>query len=399
MSSTHSSSIYTHKDPALLVDLVFPSSLAKWRQVITRSFIDMYSVDILVFKVNFFLIEFSVDYEDMAKYMSLHLYDIYVFDSVYAHLNEYNDDDFFDGLKYIGKYAGSYLFRRKEHRSMPIDFTCYKFAYFILWCCWQQFVMSFSLSPKCKQIVHLFPGGGYRDTRLIQKMPKYVHIISTQEFTSRYIIQHDTGHTFTNIFTGPYIDRCEVIPMKHSKLFVQSVPLRVCFTTIGDLHEKGAFVFDNIAKAYRMAWPDDPLVEFYSIGRQFDSNYVTSKGILSQWQVDKLYEDDIHILINPHSCQSEVIGFPHGTEALVRGVLLFTTDPNDLNHKNGFHFQDELYIIQSLVDLSDIVSKIHFYSEHRDVLQQNSALSQQRAMTLFGYENTMSKINAFIDDL
>jgi hypothetical protein len=295
-----------------------------------------------------------------------------------------------------GVFTASYLFRRKEHRSRGLNFLSYDYVYSIFLGSYRSFQKEFGhhITKEGTNYIHLFPGGGYSHTKLISSIPKSAHIISTQEFTTQYILRN-THHSHITIYTGPYMLKNEIIPLKEKEFFTQK-HLKVCFTSIGDFKEKGAFIFANIVNAFHATYPTS-LVEFYSIGRNWTSTNIISKGVLPQSAVDSLYEKEMHILISPHTSHSEVVGFPHGVEALIRGVLLFTTDPHDMNHRNGFNFQDELYNIRD-VDITTVVNKLHFYDTHRDVLHKNSIISQKKSMELFCYENTMGKIIEFIQN-
>lgn len=386
----------------VFVDNLFPTSLTKWRNVIIQSFINNFDVDILVFRSTDLFngeLVISVDYVENISGMALRSFDIYIFDSRYVFLNKYNDPEFQDGLRYINTKHNfgnpSFLFRRKSRRSKGLCFDSYDFVYSIFLVCYYKFQRYYGQKTKknVKHFVHMFPAGRYEWLHDVHSIPSSVNLICAQSFTTQYIEQQQTNHQYINVYTGPYMFQGEEIPWKPKNSFA---PLRVCFTSIGDFERKGAYVFDQIVKTFYVLFPNSS-VEFHVIGRKWDfDSRIIFHGILSQSNIDELYEETMDILIFPSPCNDIVMGFPHGVEGLIRGVLLFTTDPHDRNHENHFNFGNEMFIIKNTENVNDIVTKIHFYDNNRDDLHEMVQKSQKRAKELYCYENTMAKIIAFV---
>lgn len=376
----------------LVTDFVFPSVFAKWRLVAMKAFIETFDTDILIMHKcqGFAGIAFPVQFTELAVSHSLSQYDILIFDPKFNYLNEYNTG--FNGKRFNRKHKGSYLLRKKKYRTQPFRLNVYSVVFHIFLFCYTKFNQSYKYNL-ARQIIHLYPGGGYRSLQCINKIPRQTKIISTQAFTKDHITKV-THHRFIHIPTGPYVDKGEEIKEKLHKPITE--PMNICFTSMGDPKIKGAHIYVQVAKLYKTKYPHDNAV-FYSIGNGIPSNHVIQKGSMSQKVMDQFYEQEVDVLFNlQHGLQ--IYGFPHGTEGLIRGCILFTTDEHDLTHRNGFTFESEVQIINHH-NVSDIVERLHNVNLDRNRMYEMSRLSQQRALELFGYDNTMRKILDFVSSV
>jgi hypothetical protein len=354
-----------------------------------KAFIETFDTDILIIQKcsNFCGVSYPVQFAELAESHSLSQYDILIFDPKFNYLNKYNVG--FNGKQFNGKHKGAYLLRKKKYRTQAFRLNLYSVVFHIFLFCHDQFNQRYKY-PRNRQIIHLYPGGGYRDLRCINKIPRQTKIISTQAFTKDYITQV-THHRFIDVPTGPYVDKGEQMPEKSFKPIEEA--MKICFTSLGDPKIKGAHIYIQVVNLYKIKYPTDHVV-FYSIGNGSPNNHVIQKSPMPQHVIDKFYEEEIDILFNlQHGLK--ICGFPHGTEGLIRGCILFTTDEHNLSHRNGFHFEPEVQIINHQ-NISDIVDRLHNLYIDRNRMYEMSRLSQRKALDLFGYDNTMQKILDFV---
>ena len=117
----------------LLVDRDMPTSQARWRQVIAKSLVDTFQIDIFVKREERTCAEMptrdiEMHYERTREFMGYGDYDVLIFDPEYAFMQKWNVD--FDGLQYIGKCDASYMFSHKKW-SKKLEFEEYDFFYYM----------------------------------------------------------------------------------------------------------------------------------------------------------------------------------------------------------------------------------------------------------------------------
>ena len=365
----------------LLTDIMFPNKYAKWRLTEIKAFIDNYAADILVSRriSSYAGLTFNFDYDELCDKYNLNQYNILIFNPAYNYINKFNKD--FDGTVFNNKMKGEYLFR---HKSKPLtcEISSYDLAYHIFYMCYKIFNEDISY-PHEKQIIHLYPGGGYSSAACISNIDNRVRLVPSQHFISKHI----SKHRYINVYGGPFFDKDECIVCKE----MQNKPLIVCFTSMGDPHEKGAFVYLELAKMYKSIWPADGL-QFISIGNCPPSDLVVHYAPMDQLTLNDFYYNKVDILINLDTGKG-LNGFPLGVEGAIQGCVLLTTDVQNQNEENGF-FIDSFHIIQQN-NLNDIITRIKSLCDISARVERSRYI-QQKMFDLFSYEATMGKILKFI---
>lgn len=369
----------------LLTDILFPNKYAKWRLVEIKSFIDKYKIDILCVKKieNFAGLKFNFDWNELYKLFNLQDYDILIFNSKFNYINKYNK--IIDGTLYNGKLNADYMLRHKTRRYAILDFNIYNIIYHIFLSSYIIFNTNFNY-PKNRQFIHIYPGGGYSINQEL-KIDKNVKIISSQQFISKSIKENK----YINIFGCPFYYKYEPIIQKYKK--GENEPLCVCFTSLGDPHEKGAFIYHKIVDIYKQNYPTDK-INFISIGVCPTHKFIKSLLPMDQISLSKFYKDKVDILLSLDTGK-QLNGFPLGVEGMQAGCVVLTTDVHNQNKLNNFNF-DTFYIIDK-DNIIDIIRKIHFLTNKNNCFEKGRNL-QKHVYKLFNYENTMEKIFNFIEE-
>ena len=366
----------------LLTDIMFPNKYAKWRLVEIKSFIDEYKCDILILNRigSYAGTVFNFDWDILCEKFLLNEYDILIFNPTFNYINKYNTT--IDGTAFNGVVRGDYMLRHKSRRNETVSFDRYDHIYHIFLMCYQAFnkVVKY---PFSKQTIHLYPGGGYIDPICINYIHKDVKLITTQNFISK----NSNGYNSINVYGGPFYYKDDIITDKNRDDNV----LRICFTSMGDPIEKGAFIYHKIVSTYKEKYPSDN-VEFISIGVCPPHKNIKVYPAMDQLSLSKFYNSKVDILISLDTGKA-INGFPLGVEAMQEGCVVFTTDIHNQNILNNFNI-DPFHII-SKDNISDIIDRIRILTD-RNMLIQKSKLLQDHIYSLFNYDNTMKKIFKFI---
>jgi len=367
---------------ALITDILFPNKYAKWRLVEIHNFICDYDTDILVItRTNEFAnVKFGFDYDLLNEKFGLHNYDILIFNPQFNYINKYNSN--FDGTKYNNLLNCDYLFQKTKFREMPFNINNYNFVYHIFL---MNYVMfnNYFLYEQNKQFIHLYPGGGYQDNNCINQIHSHANIIPSQQFISKLIKKS----SFLNIYGGPLFykdEKCE-----EKKINEQ---LCICFTSLGDIFEKGADVYVSLVKKFYETHPFNNDYSFVSIGNCMSSEYITHYDSMDQFTLSNFYNKNVDILISLDS-GIELNGFPLGVESVISGCILLTTDVHNQNVLNNFNI-DEFFIINRN-NLDNIIEKILFLKNPSQRLEKVNIL-QTKIYNLFNYNNTNKIIYTYI---
>ena len=82
---------------------------------------------------------------------------------------------------------------------------------------------------------------------------------------------------------------------------------------------------------------------------------------------------------------------------MVQGAVLFSADLHNMNERNGYHFGEEVFIVDE-ARINRTVDRLHAYNGDRDMLHRHSLAGQRRAHDLFGFDKQMRVILRAIDD-
>ena len=366
----------------LLTDIMFPNKYAKWRLVEIKSFIEEYQSDILVInRINSYSnITFDFDWLLLHDDFLLDQYDILIFNPNFNYINQYNTR--IDGTIYNGTVHADYLLRHKSRSSSLFSINEYDIVYHIFLMCYQVFNSQFTY-PHHKQVIHLYPGGGYLNSSCMSSIHPDVKLIPTQQFISKHI----TNHKYISVYGGPFYYKNELITIKERT----STEICICFTSMGNSVEKGADFYHTIVTTYHTNYPNDS-IRFISIGNCPPHPLITSYSPMDQLSLSKFYNHHVDILINLDTGVS-LNGFPLGIEAIQEGCVLLTTDVHHQNALNNFNFDP--FIIIDRNHLSDIIDKIKLLT-NKTILSEKSKQLQEHIYQLFNYDNMMIRIFSFI---
>lgn len=387
-----SSSIAVHGPPIriLLTDVLFPTDIAAWRLNEIEAFFNTprFHVDILVVEhADYFPLEVDGIYDSFG----LMNYDFLVFERAYSFLNAYNSESF-DGLQYIGQYNAHYMLRRKEYRHEKPFAATYDVGYHIFFVCYRQFMDAFGdvaphIVPNHRYIIHLYPGGGYYygQTNLTNAIVPEAHIISTQSFITEDLRRQGlTNENILEIYGGPMVPnghQCDFTPPNRKRA------MHVCFTSVGNMEKKGAYEYQEIAERYALTYPYDP-VKFFAVGNVPNSMNIISLKAMDQKMLSKFYRDDVDIIFNLDTTDNEN-GWPLGSEAMLEGNILFSTDPRDLNVANGFNFE---FFKVNLSDIDQVLRNLRSLRKNRKKMIAMQKATQKKACALFSYNVTTKKV-------
>lgn len=215
-----------------------------------------------------------------------------------------------------------------------------------------------------------------------------VKIIATQHFISTFFHEQKKPNNILNSYGGPFFFKSETI---HPKIFTDN--FTICFTSMGNMYEKGANIYIDIVTSYLNKYPNNN-VAFVSIGNCFDHPKIKKYPLMSQTELSLFYHDNVDVYINLDSGIS-LNGFPLGTEAGLEGCILLTTDIHQSNVGNNFNFDDFFIIDAKCID--HIVSKINFLYNNRSFMSEKSLSLQQHIYALFNYDTIMDTIFNFIE--
>lgn len=368
----------------LVTDVVFPTQLSLWRICETASFIKEKGADIMVFKIDGFAgVKYTVDYEEMRDILGYGEYNIIIFDPRYNHLNKFNKR--IDGTQWNGLFPASYIFTKKT----TFDIHGYDVIYHIFLHCYREFNKLIEY-PKNKQVIHLYPGGGFSGQQSIYDLHHEVKLISTNPKTS--LVLSKLGITnYLECLGGTFFTREGIHPYKVS--IKHKDRLIVAFASLGHSVEKGASTYLEITKNFKDKYPLSN-VNFIAIGNYpFEQQGVEIYSPMPMMKLIDFYKSNVDILI---SIDTGIAfnGWPLGIEAALTGALLATTDPNNL--QQYYDIPDNSLAIFDISNTIGVVDLIHNMDEDRIELFKRGNKCREFFSTMCSYENQQSKIFSYL---
>jgi hypothetical protein len=331
---------------------------------------------------------FEFSFEDLKLSHHLDECDILIFDPAFAHLNAHNLD--YDGTRHYGEFKVNYMLRLRRFRGEGLSFSNYQAVYHIFQMCYVQFNARFPmLVDPSRQLIHLYPGGGYFAGPLDAAVDPASHIIVTMPFTDEALRMSNATNPRLSVYGGPMIRPCTEMRGKLRK----SRPLvQVCFTSLGNPEQKGADTYVRIAEMYQQRYPADPVL-FFGVGNVPASDAVVHVSSMTQSQLTLFYHHNIDIIFNLDRTKN-MNGWPLGSEAMIEGAVLFSTDSHNMNEKTGFRF--DFHRVDE-ANLSSTIVKIRQLLYDPDLLLDLSKKMQQRSFELFSFDATMGMILAYVE--
>jgi hypothetical protein len=364
----------------LITDTLFPCEIAEWRLNEIGSFINnnYYDIDIINFNNNYFHYTFN---EYTKKLFKLDEYNIFINKPEYNYLNIYNKD--FNGKIFNHKLGNcNFIYVKKKFiKFKGLNTSDYDKIYHIFYINYILFNKTYKY-PTNKQIIHLYPGGGFNNSDINTNDSK---IIVTQQFIEKYILNNNIKKNILKLYGCSYFLKNEKI--KH-KLLIND-KLNVCFTSYSQFINKG---WNSYIELYKLCKENNMLnnLNFISIGVPFKFEGIKNYSLMNQNDLSKFYYNNIDIYINFSTKIND--GFPIGIEAVKQGCILFTFDIHNSNILNKF-FIDNFYIINNVIEAKN---KINYLINNKNLILNLSIKLQEKIYELFKYENYQNKIFDFI---
>lgn len=365
----------------LITDIVFPNKYAVWRNIEIQSFIERYSADILVNCTKSYAgMNYDIDYEFINSTGILHGYEFLIFDPAYNFLNRYNTH--VDGTTYNNQAPYSYLLTKKA----TFDIDSYDLVYHIFLNVYNDFNKSFTF-PFHKQVIHLYPGGGYDATHL--DLPPSVHIVSSSPITSNHIAS--LPHNSVDCWLGPFMLEGEQIPHRPEHLSKETIT--VCFASMGGGIAKGDRHYLELVRLYTHLYPED-MIRFISIGNCSPHPQITNYPAMDYKALGEFYAREVDIFINLETGQ-QFNGWPLGLEAAKQGSVLITTD--SYNQRSYYNIDDDtIPVCDSVIDFARF---IHTLVHDRHRMQQIKANFRIFAAKWLSFDVQQQRVFDFLTNI
>jgi hypothetical protein len=391
----------------LLTDILFPNSFAAWRLNEIKAFQEHFKLDILVLdRVNTLgdgatRIPAGFDWLELRQSHALDLYDLLIFNPLYNYAQRYNSPDF-NGTLFNGALQGAdYMLRLKEFREEgKVAFMNYKAVYHIFLYLYNHFNARFPAAfPPHAQMIHLYPGGGFSadmDVEAAQIHPA-AHLVITQPFTRDFCLRHNLSNPRIDVFGAQFVPQGFVRVAKRRK--AASEELVGCFTSLGGFKAKGAHLYVKFVEEFQEKYPEDQ-IRFVGVGATLPSPRIISVAALAQDELSGFYRDEVDVIFNFDTTKN-VNGWPLGSEAMVEGALLFTTDLDSMRERTGYGYREEVETLNCTAadscDFASSIERLHTIVNDRRLLAKLSIVSQTKTVKLFDFRATTRKILRHMD--
>jgi hypothetical protein len=371
------------RERVLVTDGLFPNKYATWRNVEIISFMEKYQTSVLVKHGKSWAgIVFDVDFdhEIFSRAFSTSRYNILIFDPEYNYLNKFNER--IDGMVFNGVIPHySYLITEDQEFNLE----SYKLIYHIFLGSYLDFNNIFSF-PDERQVIHLYPGGGYFPGQSVQIGPA-ASVVSTHPITSLEV--EEKGNSNLLCLTAPmYFADEPVRPKKNIR-----AEIGVCFASLGNGKAKGARKYRAIATVYKILFPKS-IVKFYSVGNSFKSRFISRFTPMAFTELENFYTNNIDIYLNL-STKHAFNGWPLGLEAIKNGCALLTTDPDRVAEFYGA----EDFGIHPMNSSLEFIFAIRKFEKDRELLENTKIRNFEFVKNFSSFESQQGKIFKFIDRL
>lgn len=364
----------------LVVDGMFPNKYSSWRNYEIIALIEKFGADVFVYKGTPWAgIDFQIDYEFIAHLVDLSEYKFIIFDSAYNYLQSFNKD--FDGTKFNGDYPGTYLLTK----SNDFDLEAYNVIYHIFLGTIARFNQDFKIR-RPKQVCHLYPGGGF-GFKSIEKLSDEYTYVSTHPLTSEKCAAD--GVKFIEAFVTPQSGINEVVRIKPRG---KDREFTVCFSSLGYMKEKGARKYVAIGILYKMFFPWHK-IRFLAIGNCYKLFPIKVLEPMDFKALENFYFNEVDIQVNLMS-KVATNGWPLGIEAVKQGVVLITTDPNQVSKR--YIYGENIQISERIWDFILRIRKM--YLDREELLSW-----QEKGLVFFNYhcsfDQQQGRVIQLIEDI
>lgn len=371
------------KHKILITDGLFPNKFATWRNVEIISLMEEFQASVLVKHGKSWagiVFEIDFDHEIFSRVFSRSEYNILIFDSEYNYLNKFNQR--IDGRVFNGSLANySYLITE----DTEFNLESFKLVYHIFLGGYFDFNNTFSFPDK-RQVIHLYPGGGFSPGQSIQIGPD-ASVVSTHPITSTEVARK--GNPNLLCLTAPMYFRDELVVLpEHSQ-----VQIGVCFSSLGYGKDKGAKKYRRIATLYKLMYPKSK-VYFYSVGNGRKSRFIKHYKPMAFTDLESFYNSHVDVYVNL-STKHAFNGWPLGLEAVKNGCALLTTDPDQVAEFYNAHE----YSIRPIKHTHQFISAIRRFEKDRTLLENQRRKNMEFAGNFASYEAQQGRIFGFINKL
>ena len=125
------------------------------------------------------------------------------------------------------------------------------------------------------------------------------------------------------------------------------------------------------------------------VGPNSNRSGVQYTGLMNQEHLDTFYREKIDIYINPEP-GLHFNGWPLGTEAMIQGAVMITTDPLGMN--NHYHFTKDEMVIVPVGGAEEIATAVVELVNDRALLHRVSNMGQKRLFEVLNYDNGIGKV-------
>lgn len=378
---------------------MFPNAKAAWRINEILAFIERFDTDILIVS-HISPKLYSFDWEELMTSHYLQAYDLLPFDPNFNNVAIKYNRKGFDSVQFNYRYKASYMLRLRKYSNQPIfDMSEYRAYYHIFIMSYQAFKRSFPNTESRRHVIHLYPGGGFYPAdqniyKVISDIEPDVFLLPSENFTVQFVEKYIPLNPFLAVYGSPLLKDGAIPIIKPLKSSDESIG--VCFTSMGDVREKGADLYVRIAENYKQKYPNDNIT-FYGIGYVPRSTAIVHMDGIPQRQLDLFYTDKIDIIFNLDRTYQRN-GWPLGAEAVLRGAVLFSTDPVGMNDGNNYHFRNGYVEVQEK-NMEKVINLLKQYVENRTLLLTHSHEIQARAFEIFSFGTTQEPILRVVESI
>lgn len=374
----------TNTDPAVLVtDIMFPSTISAWRLNQISMFIEEVQADILVpSRVNEYAgVQFPFQWVPLQELLSD--YDLIIFNpTVWSWPGVAEAAAISNVTRAHALLPVDYLIRHKKRRHEPVDISRYHAVHHMFQMTWQGFMTRFPWVPPCRQSIWF----AARTSCTNEHLHTGVYLITTDLMCLAVIRRHMPHNPLLPLLGMPILNRRASMvkkPLKspHEKLVV-------AMASVGNVQNKGADVYVKLAELYHARYPGSNVV-FYGIGNIPSSPIVVPLATMPQVNLSMLYRNEVDVMFSPESHNGGNT-WPMGTEAVVQGAVLFSTDFHDMNRLNGYLFDKGF--VKITVEADECLSFLRQYELNRTLLHEHSQALQARAWQLWNYDALLKPI-------
>lgn len=350
----------------LVTDFLYPSRFSSWRNN-TLDYFLLNGADALIFPIESFAgRRFERDW-DFANRDGL-------LDN--RHITFFDHDEFMRFNKAVSSATVHTRFQQNMSgyaitSSGEFDLRSYDAVFHIFLSNYYTFNNRFEF-PESRQIIHLYPGGGfdYRQPGLKRPLPSTAGIIATHPLTSHIFANRRqlTLDAWTGPFWGPNsLASAGTSRNKHAS--IRDRPIVVATASLGKPEEKGISRFNRLAAAMS----GNLEIEFRYIGNALEVSQPSVKTIeaVNFLSLESIYRTDVDVYVNLES-GLKPNGWPLGMEAAKQACALLSVDWDGVATQYGDPI-DGPTVVQTDNDIMELLSQ---YARNREQLLGDALKAQ-----------------------